>query len=274
MEIGAHIERARATLRGAEVARMRVLARRDDAETVALLVTLGRNEGDLVLPLREGRNFVGRGLAASAPYADMPRPRAVVEQAQWFIQCSAGIASVIDAASTNLSVLCPQGVVTEMRHESVVLPRLRTHYNDVLGGLRNALDRRGCHPRRCSVRGKRKREHGCGDRADGRRIGRESHERRIGRESHERRIRRGAHERRGRRGADGGRGRRGHFALRGRGRLVLVDRCRLRKPEQPRVPCCRTAPALLPAGAARRHLRGRGRALPRRTAVRSGFRDR
>jgi hypothetical protein len=84
----------------------RVLARGDSAPAIALLVTRARPGGDVVLPLREGRSFVGRGVAGKAPYVGMTEP-AIVEQAQWFIWAGPGRASVVDAASTNLSVLCP-----------------------------------------------------------------------------------------------------------------------------------------------------------------------
>lgn len=59
-----------------------------------------------MLPLREGRNFVGRGTVGHEPYLRMGNAR-VVEQSQWFVTCSPGRARVTDAASTNPSVLCP-----------------------------------------------------------------------------------------------------------------------------------------------------------------------
>src|SRR5271155_4830824 len=96
------IEAAQAALRSGGPG---VLERRDGAPAIALLVTWGR-DADLVLPLREGRNFVGRGTVGHEPYLRMGEP-SVVEQAQWFVTCSPGRASVTDAASTNLSVLCP-----------------------------------------------------------------------------------------------------------------------------------------------------------------------
>jgi hypothetical protein len=116
MTVRAQIDLARAALRGGDGAALRVLARRDGAPPVALLATLGRSGGDVVLPLREGRNFVGRGFAGSEPYADLPRH--LVEQAQWFIDCSSPAAArVVDAASTNLSVWCRAGVVPGTRHD-------------------------------------------------------------------------------------------------------------------------------------------------------------
>jgi hypothetical protein len=51
------------------------------------------------VPLREGRNRVGRGTVGSRPYGEWPKPPAV-EQAQWGIHCQAGEAQVWDASST------------------------------------------------------------------------------------------------------------------------------------------------------------------------------
>jgi len=67
-------------------------------------VTLGRKAGDLIAPLREGKNLVGRGTVGWRPYGNWPEPPAV-EQSQWVIHCQAGQAQVWDAGSTNLSVL-------------------------------------------------------------------------------------------------------------------------------------------------------------------------
>jgi hypothetical protein len=87
-EIARVIERARTWLRG---------------DAVASLATVGWSGGELVVPLRTGRNFVGRARGSTGP--------AAMEQAQWFITCADGVAEVEDAASTNLSVLVPRSVV-------------------------------------------------------------------------------------------------------------------------------------------------------------------
>ncbi len=79
------IERARASL---------------DADAVALLATVQWPGGELVVPLRTGRNLVGRKRGSVGPVA--------LEQAQWIITCGDGVAEVEDAASTNLSVLVPR----------------------------------------------------------------------------------------------------------------------------------------------------------------------
>lgn len=128
---------ARAAFSGDEVGPIRVLARRDGAPAIAFLLTIGCSGGDVVLPLREGRNFVGRGIAGSEPYGVLLRPQ-IVEQAQWFILCAPNDARVVDAGSTNLSVLCPraqaQAVAAhafgwaemEKLPGAVVLPHLNT----------------------------------------------------------------------------------------------------------------------------------------------------
>jgi hypothetical protein len=94
---------ARAALRG-EPTSLTMLARSDGAPTIAFLVTVGRAAGDLLLPLREGRNFIGRGVANERPFGAMPAPYPV-EQCQWFITCSDRQAHISDASSTNLSTL-------------------------------------------------------------------------------------------------------------------------------------------------------------------------
>jgi hypothetical protein len=86
------------------------MTRGDGAPSVAFLVTLKRREGDLIVPLREGRNLVGRGSVRSRPYWEWPKPPAV-EQSQWVIHCKAGEAQGWDAGSTNLSVLLPRTLV-------------------------------------------------------------------------------------------------------------------------------------------------------------------
>lgn len=91
---------------------VRVLTREDGAPPVAFLVTLNP-VADLILPLRRGRNFVGRGSDRSRPY----RPTAegtFLEQCQWFVDCQVDQATVWDAASTNLSVLLPKIVVSTL----------------------------------------------------------------------------------------------------------------------------------------------------------------
>ena len=107
MGVAKALDAARAALRGEPGPR--VLPRRDDAAVVAFLVTLARPEGDLAIPLRAGRNLVGRGSGREPPYS-WPEPPAV-EQGQWCIACDARGAEVWDAASTNLSVLLPRARV-------------------------------------------------------------------------------------------------------------------------------------------------------------------
>ena len=90
-----------------------VMNRQDCAVPVALLVTFNRKQGDLILPLREGCNVIGRGTAGASSYGLWPLPYAV-EQGQWFIECRARAAEVWDAASTNLSVLIPAEIVSRL----------------------------------------------------------------------------------------------------------------------------------------------------------------
>lgn len=97
------MELARRVLRG-ERRDLPILGHPRDAEVAAFLVTLGRDPGDLVVPLVEGRTLVGRD--ACGHQGQWPRPPAV-EQAQWAIECLRGAARVTDTASTNLSVLLP-----------------------------------------------------------------------------------------------------------------------------------------------------------------------
>jgi hypothetical protein len=84
------------------------MPRTDGAQAVAFLVTIGREGGELVVPLARGRNFVGRSAGGTRPYGDWPRPYAV-EAAQWVVVCDAPSANVQDAASTNGSQLIPNG---------------------------------------------------------------------------------------------------------------------------------------------------------------------
>jgi hypothetical protein len=84
-----------------------------------------RKDGELVLPLRAGHNFVGRGFPSDAPYQRLPTSP-VVEQVQWFIACEAGEALVVDAGSTNLSVLVPGAAASlaeELPHWNALVPR-------------------------------------------------------------------------------------------------------------------------------------------------------
>ena len=109
--------KSRAALAGSEnTDQLNVLTREDGVEPVAFLVTVGRSEGDVVVPLGEGKNFIGRGVG-SRPFGLWPNPYAV-EQAQWFIDCRASIpaptaarALVSDASSTNQGFLVPNEVV-------------------------------------------------------------------------------------------------------------------------------------------------------------------
>lgn len=77
-----------------------------DADAVALLATVLWPGGELVVPLRPGRNLVGRKRGATGPVA--------LEPAQWIITCGDGVAEVEDAASTNLSVLVPRDLVASV----------------------------------------------------------------------------------------------------------------------------------------------------------------
>jgi hypothetical protein len=109
--ISSALDAARAALRGEPGPR--VLSRTDHAPPVAFLVTLARTDGDLIVPLRAGGNFVGRGHGGNRPYGTWPDPIAV-EGAQWCIECGSGGAEVWDAASTNLSVVLPSTLAAEV----------------------------------------------------------------------------------------------------------------------------------------------------------------
>ncbi|WP_394825792.1 hypothetical protein [Pendulispora albinea] len=102
------LENARSAVRGDDPApRLHVIARTDGRLAIAFLVTLLRADGDLVLPLSEGKNLVGRMSDRLGLTESWPRPYAV-ESAQWVIECQPGQAEVYDAASTNLSILLPR----------------------------------------------------------------------------------------------------------------------------------------------------------------------
>jgi hypothetical protein len=84
---------------------------------IAFLVTVGRKAGDLVVPLRAGRNLVGRDQRWPTPPA--------VEQSQWVIECAPGRAELRDASSTNLSQLVRAGVTTAVPHPLEAAPQRR-----------------------------------------------------------------------------------------------------------------------------------------------------
>jgi hypothetical protein len=87
------------------------LALRGGEAPVALLVTVGRQSAELVVPLRVGKNFIGRDPhATSGPWPSPP----AVEQAQWIVACEEHEAQVWDAASTNLSALVPASIASTM----------------------------------------------------------------------------------------------------------------------------------------------------------------
>lgn len=105
-----YLDRVRSALRGESCSPgLRVLARHDALAPSAFLVTLRRQGGDLILPLRGGLNFVGRGSEEGRPFGVLPRPYPL-EQSQWFVLCRTGEALVSDAWSTNLSYLVPAGL--------------------------------------------------------------------------------------------------------------------------------------------------------------------
>jgi hypothetical protein len=104
------LARARASLVSGAAGDVVVLPRADGAPAVAFLVTIGRAAGELVVPLRAGRDRVGRGDEDARPFGPWPRPYAV-EQYQWRIECGDGSASVADDASTSQSVLVPAAIV-------------------------------------------------------------------------------------------------------------------------------------------------------------------
>lgn len=97
------MERARRVLRG-ELRDLPILGYPRDAEVAAFLVTLGRDPGDLVVPVIHGRTVVARG--SHGHQKQWPHPPAI-EQAQWLIDCEGGVARVSDLMSTNQSVLLP-----------------------------------------------------------------------------------------------------------------------------------------------------------------------
>ncbi len=99
-----------------------------DGSAVAFLATVERRP--LVIPLLEGRNFVGRQRSLTHHRGwKMPYP---VEAAQWFVVCESGKAWIQDAASTNGSFLRstrPDGqsatVPIELHHEMAPPRRLQ-----------------------------------------------------------------------------------------------------------------------------------------------------
>lgn len=119
------LERGRAALgRTSDDEGLEVLVRSDAADAVAFLVTVGRAGRDLVVPLRGGRNLVGRGTGTVRPFGEWPRP-AAVEQGQWLIDCDEPTADVRDAWSTNLSVLIPADVAAALPADTVAAPFAR-----------------------------------------------------------------------------------------------------------------------------------------------------
>ena len=107
MRAGDVFARARSALAGRPRRRMpSVLPRSADAPPVAFLVSLARPQGDLVVPLHAGENFVGRELADGSRFGEWPEPP-VVERSQWFIECDFHGADVWDADSRHHSVLVP-----------------------------------------------------------------------------------------------------------------------------------------------------------------------
>jgi hypothetical protein len=85
-----------------------LIERKDGARAVAFLFAAGPTAGAaevVVLPLREGRNRIGRG--SGCDYRSPFPSGLVVEASQWLILCEAGAAQVADAWSSNLSVQLP-----------------------------------------------------------------------------------------------------------------------------------------------------------------------
>ena len=138
MAIYRSLHRSRNALAGRFADAVEVLPRHDGARPVAFLATIGREGGDLVVPLGEGENVVGRG-GSPGPFGTWPKPYAV-EQSQWSIECrasqsesSAASARVSDAASTNQSYLVPRRLVPK-----VSISRGRVGF-DGLGGVTGAI---------------------------------------------------------------------------------------------------------------------------------------
>lgn len=83
------------------------VATADAQPPIAFLTTFARAGGDVAIVLAAGRNVVAR---STSRYGRWPEP-AVIESAQWLIECDGGEARVRDAASTNLSVLISGGAL-------------------------------------------------------------------------------------------------------------------------------------------------------------------
>lgn len=147
--MSAPLEHARLALAGAASA---LVVLPGEGTPIAFLVTVGRRPVDLVVPLRAGENFIGRGRRAR-----WPEPRAV-EQSQWMIACHPGRAEIWDAASTNLSELIRAGAgeTVTLPHPNQPAPRHRIPLAEALGRVSG----RATSVRRPRPRPPRRREFG------------------------------------------------------------------------------------------------------------------